>query len=87
MKVLVHLWCPYIVLIIQLNTILQLYIISIIHKPAVTIKFSGHLDSGSETVTSTSFETPYDSSELYVYTRGILDTTEQSASFGGTFSP
>ena len=61
MKVLVHLWCPYIVLIIQLNTIVQLYVISIIYKQAVTIKFSGHLDSGSETVTSTSFETPYDS--------------------------
>jgi hypothetical protein len=26
---------------------------------AVIIKFSGNLDSGSETVTSTSFETPY----------------------------
>ena len=52
------------VLIIQLNTIVQLYVIPIIHKPAVTIKFSGNLDSGSETVTSTSFEYPYDS---YVY--------------------
>ena len=45
-------------LIIQLNTIVQLYVIPIIYKQAVTIKFSGHLDSGSDTVTSTSFETP-----------------------------
>ena len=53
--------CTTVVLIYKQSTVVQLCITSIIYKSAVTIKFSGNLDSGSETVTSTSFETPYGS--------------------------
>ena len=53
--------CTTVVLIYNHSTVVQLCITSIIYKSAVTIKFSGNLDFGSETVTSTSFEYPYDS--------------------------
>ena len=48
-------------LIIQLNTIVQLYVIPIIYKSAVTIKFRGNLHLRYESVQSTCFESAYNS--------------------------